>query len=92
MREYPRYEIETRAHLQVEDRVLDVRVFDISEAGALIEALPRLGVGTPVVMTFPGLHPVDGKIVRAVADSLGVSFEPQKLKTEEVRRLITAAA
>jgi hypothetical protein len=44
------------------------------------------------VLTFHGLHPVAGKVVRVGEDSLGVCFEPQKLKMEEVRRLITAAA
>jgi methyl-accepting chemotaxis protein len=92
LREFPRYEIDARAHIKVEGRDLDVRVYDISEAGASIEALPRLGVGSQLVLTFPGLHPVDGKIVRAADESFGVSFEPQKLKTEEVRRLIAAAA
>ena len=43
-------------------------------------------------MTFPGIHPVAGMVVRQADDSLGVCFEPQKLKTEEVRRLITAVA
>ena len=62
---------------------------DISEAGACIEAIPRLGVGTSLVLRLPGLHPVEGKIVRAAADTFGISFEPQKLKTEEVRRLIS---
>jgi hypothetical protein len=38
------------------------------------------------------VHPVAGKVVRAGEKSSGVRFEPQKLKTEEVRRLIVAAA
>jgi hypothetical protein len=41
---------------------------------------------------FQGRHPVNGKVVRDAGDSFGVCFEPQKLKTEEVRRLIAAAA
>lgn len=92
MREYPRYEINTRAHVEAQSRNFEIRVYDISESGTLIEAIPRLGVGTPLVLTFPGLHPVKGKIIRAVEDTMGVCFEPQKLKTEEVRRLITAVA
>jgi hypothetical protein len=38
------------------------------------------------------LHPVAGKVVRADDNSFGICFEPQKLKTEEVRRLIVAPA
>jgi methyl-accepting chemotaxis protein len=92
LRDYQRYEVATRVQVSVEGRELAVRVYDISESGVCIESIPRFGVGTPVVLRFPGLHPVDGKIVRAADDSFGISFEPQKLKTEEVRRIITVAA
>jgi methyl-accepting chemotaxis protein len=92
LREYPRYDIDARAGVEAEDRRFDVRVFDISEGGARIETQEGLAVGTRLVLTFHGLHPVAGKVVRVGEDSLGVCFEPQKLKMEEVRRLITAAA
>jgi methyl-accepting chemotaxis protein len=92
LREYPRFEIAFGARLDVNGRTLDVRVHDISEAGACIGTVGGLGIGTGVVLTFAGLHPVHGKVVRADEDGFGISFEPQKLKTEEVRRLITAAA
>jgi hypothetical protein len=45
-----------------------------------------------VLLRLPGLQPVSGKIMRIADNSLGICFEPQKLKTEEVRRLIVAAA
>ncbi len=92
LREYPRYDIDARARVEFDGRSLDARVFDISESGALIENLPGLAVGTKLVLTLPALHPVAGKVVRAGEQSSGVCFEPQKLKTEEVRRLIVAAA
>ena len=92
MREYPRYDIATRARVEVEGRVCECRVFDISESGAKIEFLPGAVVGTKLILDIPGLHPVGGKIVRVTGNGLGVCFEPQKLKTEEVRRLIVTAA
>jgi methyl-accepting chemotaxis protein len=92
LREYPRYDIDARARVETDGRVYECRVFDISESGARIEVLPGLAVGSKLVVSFPGLHPVQGKIVRAADKSFGVCFEPQKLKTEEVRRLIVAAA
>ena len=92
LREYPRYDIDARARVEFDGRSFDARVFDISESGALIENLPGLAVGTKLVLTLPALHPVAGKVVRAGEQSSGVCFEPQKLKTEEVRRLIVAAA
>ena len=92
LREYPRYDIDTRARVEFDGRSFDARVFDISESGALIENLPGLAIGTKLVLTLPAFHPVAGKVVRAGEQNSGVGFEPQKLKTEEVRRLIVAAA
>jgi methyl-accepting chemotaxis protein len=92
LREYPRYDFAGSVRVQVGGRDIEVRVYDISESGARTARLSGLEIGARVVLTFPGLHPVTGKVVREAADSLGVSFEPQKLKTEEVRRLITAVA
>src|SRR5262249_55402654 len=56
LREYPRFDVQVRAHLEANGRALDVRVNDISEAGARIEKLAWLGPGTCVVLTFQGLH------------------------------------
>jgi methyl-accepting chemotaxis protein len=92
LREYPRYDIDTQAELEAEGRNLVVHVFDISEGGARIAAVPGLAVGTMLILRFQGLHPVAGKIVRRAEDGFGICFEPQKLKTEEVRRLISEAA
>jgi methyl-accepting chemotaxis protein len=92
LREYPRYDIETHADLEANGCRANVRVFDVSESGARIAKVDGLAVGTRLVLTFPGLHPVQGMIVRITEDGFGLGFEPQKLKTEEVRRLITAAA
>jgi methyl-accepting chemotaxis protein len=92
LREYPRYDITASANMEVEGRNVLARVYDISETGARIESLPGLAVGARLQLTFQGMHPVAGKVVRQADDSFGICFEPQRLKTEEVRRLITAAA
>ncbi|MEA2904808.1 MAG: hypothetical protein QOI12_2195 [Alphaproteobacteria bacterium] len=92
LREFPRYDIDARASVQVDGRSREVRIFDVSESGARIQILPGLTVGSRLALTLPGLHPVTGKVVRVDEGSFGVCFEPQKLKTEEVRRLIVAAA
>jgi hypothetical protein len=92
LREYPRYDIDAQAGVDADGRHFDVRVFDISEGGARIANVGELTVGTRLVLTLHGLNPVAGKVVRVAPDSLGVCFEPQKLKMEEVRRLIAAAA
>ncbi len=92
MREYPRYDIDGLARVEVSGRIHECRILDISEAGARIGLMPGLAVGSKILLNLPGLHPLSGKVVRVAKDSLGVCFEPQKLKTLEVRRLIVAAA
>jgi hypothetical protein len=92
LREYPRYDIDAPAELEAGGRKLAVRVLDVSESGAKIEQLPGLHLGMPLSLTLPGSHPVCGKIVRADVDAFGIGFEPQKLRIEEVRRLIVAHA
>jgi methyl-accepting chemotaxis protein len=92
LRDYPRYDIEVQAVLEVDGQTRKVRVFDISESGARVETVGAFAVGTQVRLMLSGLHAVSGKVVRVGDDGLGVCFEPQKLKTEEVRRLIVAAA
>ena len=92
LRDYPRYDIDTRARLDLGGSRRDVRVFDISESGARVDGISGLDIGLSVALTFQGMHPVSGKVVRQAEDGFGVSFEPQKLKTEEVRRLIALAA
>ena len=92
MREFPRYDVERTAEIELNGRRVRVRVFDISESGTRIEKRPEFAVGAPVVVTFAGFHPVGGKIVRTHEQTVGICFEPQRLKIEEVRRLITATA
>ena len=92
LRDYPRYDIDAKAHVGADSRSIDIRVFDISESGARIAKVEGIAVGTKLVLTFHGLDPVAGRIIREAEDSFGLCFEPQKLKTDEVRRLIAAAA
>ena len=93
LREYPRYDIDAKGEIgadgELAGRSIDIRVLDVSESGARIGKAPGLAIGTRLVLTFPGLHPIAGKIVREADDGFGLSFEPQKLKLEEVRRLIS---
>jgi methyl-accepting chemotaxis protein len=92
LREFPRYDVEVSAIVAVDSKRASVRVFDIGEGGARIEHLVWLALGDTVTLTFPGLHPVAGTIVRDGGDSYGVRFQPSNLKPEEVRHLIALAA
>jgi methyl-accepting chemotaxis protein len=92
MREFPRYAINFKARVDVNGRSAVARIHDISESGISIEKLAGLTVGAPIVVTVDGLHPVAGKVVRVREQTVGICFEPQRLKTDEVRRLITAKA
>jgi hypothetical protein len=78
--------------VDVNGRNVLARVHDVSETGIRIEKLPDLTLGVPVVITVDGLRPVAGKVVRIHERTVGVCFEPQRLKTDEVRRLITTKA
>jgi methyl-accepting chemotaxis protein len=91
LREHPRYDIDAKANLGAVGASINIRVLDISESGARIAKIQGIELGTTLTLTFPGLHPVAGKIIRAAEDGFGVAFEPQKLKTEEVRRVIAEA-
>ena len=92
MREFPRYEIDATARVELQGQPADIQVFDISESGARIAMRPEFAIGAVLTLTFGGFHPVSGKVVRVADDSAGVCFEPQKLKLEEVRRLVVDAA
>jgi methyl-accepting chemotaxis protein len=92
LRDHLRYDVDARAQLEANGRSCDVRVHDISEGGAKTEQVPGLAVGTALTLTFRGMQPVAGKIVRLDDEGFGISFEQQKLKTEEVRRMIVTLA
>jgi methyl-accepting chemotaxis protein len=92
MRECMRYEVDISARVEVNGRSSLLRIQDISESGVRIEKRPELAVGVQIKVTFEGLHPVGGRVVRAHEKTVGVCFEPQRLKIEEVRRLVTAVA
>ena len=92
LREYPRFDIDAHARIETQDHRFDIRVLDVSESGARIANDGRLALGTTLVLTFQGLPPVAGTIVRVAEVGFGVCFESQKLKMEELRRLIAAAA
>ncbi len=92
LREFSRYDINVTAGLEVGGRRLDICVFDVSEGGARIERVPDIPIGTPIVLQFQGLRPVEGTVVWVGRDGLGVRFEPSKLMIDEVRHLIAAVA
>ena len=92
MRECPRYDVDFTARVEVNGKSLLARIRDISESGIRIEKRPELAVGAQIVVTIEGLHPVSGKIVRSHGRTVGVCFEPQRLKIDEVKRLVTALA
>jgi aerotaxis receptor len=92
LREFSRYDVNVTADLTIAGRKLEICVFDVSEGGARIERVPDIPIGTPVVLQFHGLRPVEGTIVWVGGDGLGVRFEPSKLMIDEVRHLITSVA
>jgi hypothetical protein len=92
LREFSRYDVNVTAGVEIAGRKGEVRVFDVSEGGARVERVPEAAIGTPIVIHFKGLRPVEGTVVWIGGDGLGVRFEPSKLMIDEVRHLIVSAA
>ena len=91
LREFPRYEVTFNARLDHDGRAFDVAVYDVSIGGARIDAAERVVVGDAIALTFAGMKPIAGTIVR-VKESCGVCFTPAQLRPEELRDLVTAPA
>jgi hypothetical protein len=89
LREFPRYDVSLSARLECGDRTVEVAVHDVSQGGARIAAVERLGVGDQIALVFPGMNAIAGEIVRGGAQ-FGVSFAPARLRPEELRDLVTA--
>jgi methyl-accepting chemotaxis protein len=88
LREFPRYDVNLIARLEYDNEALQVRVHDVSQGGARIESVSGLDIGDGLAVTFPGMSPIAGKIVRG-GDQLGVSFAPARLSLDELRDLVT---
>jgi methyl-accepting chemotaxis protein len=89
LREFPRYEVSLTAGLECGDRRLNTAVHDVSLGGARIDAMDGLCVGDQIALTFPGMKPITGQIVRQAESNFGVCFMPARLRPEELRDLVT---
>jgi methyl-accepting chemotaxis protein len=89
LREFPRYDVHLSARLEFDGRTVEVAVHDVSQGGARIDAVERLGVGDQIALMFPGMNAISGKIVRG-GSHFGVCFTPARLRPEELRDLVTA--
>jgi len=90
LREFPRYEVTLAANLEADSARLDVMVLDVSQCGARVAAAADFDVGDKVVLSFMGMNPIAGEIVRLDAGGFGMSFTPARLRPEELRSLIVA--
>jgi methyl-accepting chemotaxis protein len=88
LREFPRYDVNLIARLEYGNGADQVRVLDVSQGGVRIEGVHGLDAGAQLAITFPGMSPIAGKIVRG-GDQFGVSFAPARLSLEELRDLVT---
>ncbi|MBI3705074.1 MAG: methyl-accepting chemotaxis protein [Rhizobiales bacterium] len=90
LREFPRYAVDFSARMEIDGRIADVRVHDVSEGGVRIAAADPLTVGDRVALTFRGMKKIAGQVVRNGKDGCGVCFMPVRLRLEELRDLVTA--
>ncbi len=89
LREFPRYDVNMSARLEYGGGTVEVVVHDVSQGGARIDAVARLGVSDQITLTFPGMNAITGEIVRG-GSQFGVCFAPARLRPEELRDLVTA--
>ncbi len=89
LREFPRYDVNLRARVEFNGRTVEVRVHDVSQGGARIDAIDGLEVGDQLAVTFKGMKAISGEIVRE-SGQFGVCFTPVRLRPEELRDLVTA--
>lgn len=94
VRQHPRYPVDWAARLEIEGRVTDVRVLDVSHTGAAIEIFSDVRAGDRGTLRFVQLQgqPELAVIARNVVPSVrrvGISFEdPGELSS----RLVAAAS
>jgi len=90
LREFPRYAVSLSARLDHDSGALAVAVCDVSLGGACIAGVKELKAGDQIALTFVGMKPIAGKIVRD-GETCGVCFTPARLRPEELRDLVTAS-
>jgi len=98
MRRFPRYPVDWHArYVSDAGRDLDVRVVDVSEGGASIEAIPNFDLGQRGFLTFTQL-PGQPQLSVAVVDArrpmgrAGLRFDGQRAAAQRVAGLARTAA
>lgn len=98
MRRTPRYPVDWHAHYVSDTgRELDVRVVDVSQGGASIEAIPNFDLGTHGLLTFTQLEG-QPQLTVTVVDArrpmgrAGLRFEGPRATAQRVARLARASA
>jgi len=98
MRRFPRYPVDWHArYVSDAGRDLDVRVLDVSQGGASIEAIPTFDLGQRGLLTFtqlPGQPQLSVNVVdaRRPMGRAGLSFEGPRRIAQKVAGLARAAA
>ncbi len=90
LREFPRYDVELTARLDLAEQVIEVTVLDVSEGGARIDASTRVAVGDQVALTFSGMKSIAAEVVRKAGDGFGLCFTRARLRLEELRDLVAS--
>lgn len=70
----PRIELSCSAHVRCDGDVCRVRVVNISQGGACVNAPSPIAVDSNVVVSFPGLHAAAGVVKWREGDQYGIGF------------------
>jgi methyl-accepting chemotaxis protein len=90
LREFPRYDVELTARLDLAEQAIEVTVLDVSEGGARIDISTKVAVGDQVALTFLGMKSIAAEVVREAGDGFGLCFTPAQLRLEELRDLVAS--
>ena len=92
----PRHRLMRRAVAEIDGKVMEIRLRNISVTGALIECGKSVAPGTAVAIDIVGVGPVAGKVRWSQAGKFGIQFDetfdlerlaPKKARSNEVTML-----
>jgi hypothetical protein len=92
----PRHRLMRRAVAEIEGKAMEIRLRNISAAGALVECSKAVAPGVRLTIDIVGVGPVVGTVRWSQAGKFGVLFDdgfdltrlaPKKLRSNEVTML-----
>ena len=91
-RDYPRFDVDVSATVDLAGRRVLARVFDVSRGGARIAAVADVRAGAAVTVAFDGVRAVAGEVAWIANGCFGVRFAPSLLDVSDLLRIASLGA